>query len=141
VIDYYTTPVLVLENGQMVEKEPLTGTETATFEALEELEAFFTAAGISRIPYRYQGQVSSMSCKTLRYPGHAALMKAMRDLGLMDLEPRQLNGVSVVPREVFIDILGEQLCNPEGEDVVAMRGIVKGTKDGVPKTVSYELVD
>jgi lysine 6-dehydrogenase len=68
-------------------------------------------------------------------------MKAMRDLELMDLEPRQLNGVSVVPREVFIDVLGEQLRNPEGEDVVAMRGIVQGTKDGAPKTVSYELVD
>ena len=77
-----------------------------TFEALGELEAFFTAGGISRMPYRFQGKVSSMSYKTLRYPGHAALMKAMRDLGLMDLEPRQLNGVSVVPREVFIDVLG-----------------------------------
>lgn len=141
VLDYYTTPVLVLENGQVVEKEPLTGTETVTFEALGELEAFFTAGGISRMPYRYQGQVTSMSYKTLRYPGHAALMKAMRDLGLMDLEPRQVSGVSVVPREVFIDILGEQLRNPEGDDLVAMRVIVKGTKGGVPKTVTYELVD
>ena len=52
VLDYYTTPVLVLENGQVVEKEPLTGTETVTFEALGELEAFFTAGGISRMPYR-----------------------------------------------------------------------------------------
>ncbi len=68
-------------------------------------------------------------------------MKAMRDLGLMDLEPRQLSGVPVVPREVLIDILSEQLRSPEGDDLVAMRVIVKGTKEGVPKTVSYELVD
>ena len=140
-LDNYTTPALVLENGEVVEKETLTGTETVTFEALGELEAFFTAGGISRMPYRYQGQVASMSYKTLRYPGHAALMKAMRDLGLMDLEPRQLSGVPVVPRDVFIDILSERLRHPEGDDLVAMRVIVKGTKDGVPTTVSYELVD
>ena len=45
VIDYYTTPVLVLENGQMVEKEPLTGTETVTFEALGELRGVLHGGG------------------------------------------------------------------------------------------------
>ena len=45
------------------------------------LEAFLTAGGVSTMPYEYEGRVASMTYKTLRYPGHAALMRAIRDLG------------------------------------------------------------
>lgn len=142
VLDYYTTPVLVLEDGEVVEKEALTGIERVTFpEPVGELEAFYTAGGISRMPYRYQGQIPSMAYKTLRYPGHAEMMKAMRDLGLMDLEPVDVNGTQVVPRDVFIAAVSPKLRNPDGNDLVAMRVEVQGTKNGAEKTVRYDLVD
>lgn len=141
VLDYYTTPVLVLENGEVEEREALTGVETLHFEGVGELEGFLTAGGISRMPYRYQGSIPDMSYKTLRYPGHAEMMKCMRDLGLMSLEPIDVKGTSVVPRDVFIEAVSPGLRNPAGNDLVAMRVVVKGTKDGAPKTVTYEMVD
>ena len=141
VLDYYTTPVLVLEGGEVVDKEPLTGVETVTFEALGELEAFLTAGGISRMPYRYRGLIPSMSYKTLRYPGHCELMKSMRNLGLMDLDPVEIGGASVVPRDLLIKVLDTKLRKPSGEDLVVMRVVIDGAIDGVSRTVTYEMVD
>jgi lysine 6-dehydrogenase len=142
VLDYYTTPVLVLENGEVVEKEALTGVEPVDFPGpVGRLEAFFTAGGISRMPYRFQGEIASMSYKTLRYPGHAQLMKAIRDLGLVDREPVQVGGCAVSPRELFIEVVSPRLGNPEGDDLVAMRVEVSGTRGGDPATVTYEMID
>ena len=78
VLDYYTTPVLVLEHGEVVEKEALTETETVTFGALGELEAFLTDGGVSRMPYQYQGRVASMAYKTLRWRAHVVGVRAGR---------------------------------------------------------------
>ncbi|MDH5589105.1 MAG: saccharopine dehydrogenase NADP-binding domain-containing protein [Gemmatimonadota bacterium] len=142
VLDYYTTPVLVLEGGEVAEKEALTGLETVEFpEPVGALEAFYTAGGISRMPYRYKGTIPSMAYKTLRYPGHAHLMKGMRDLGLMDLEPVEVDGATMVPRDFFIRTVSPKLRNPEGNDLVAMRVEVSGTKEGSPHTVRYDLID
>ena len=141
VLDYYTTPVLVLEGGEVIDKEPLTGVETVTFEALGELEAFLTAGGISRMPYRYRGLIPSMSYKTLRYPGHCELMKSMRNLGLMDLDPVEIGGASVVPRDLLIKVLDTKLRKPSGKDLVVMRVVIDGAIGGAPRTVTYEMVD
>ncbi|SUZ63159.1 uncharacterized protein METZ01_LOCUS16013 [marine metagenome] len=141
VLDYYTTPVLVLEGGEVIDKEPLTGVETVTFEALGELEAFLTAGGISRMPYRYRGLIPSMSYKTLRYPGHCELMKSMRNLGLMDLDPVEIGGASVVPRNLLIKVLDTKLRKPSGKDLVVMRVVIDGAIDGASRTVTYEMVD
>jgi lysine 6-dehydrogenase len=141
VLDYYSTPVLVLEGGEVVEREPLTAVESVDFAPLGTLEAFLTAGGVSSMPFRYRGEIESMTYKTLRYPGHAYLMKSMRDLGLFDTEPVDVDGVRVSPRDVFIATVGPHLVRPEGRDLVAMRVVVEGTKRGVPSMVTYELLD
>ena len=141
VLDYYTTPVLVLEDGKVIHKEPLTGLEAIEFDGLGELEAFLTAGGISRMPYRYRGLIPSMSYKTLRYPGHCELMKSMKNLGLMDTDPVETRGKSVVPRDLLIKILDTELRKPLGEDLVVMRVVISGILEGMPRTVTYEMVD
>ena len=141
VLDYYTTPVLVLEDGKVIHKEPLTGLEAIEFDGLGELEAFLTAGGISRMPYRYRGLIPSMSYKTLRYPGHCELMKSMKNLGLMDTDPVEIRGKSVVPRDLLIKILDTELRKPLGEDLVVMRVVISGILEGMPRTVTYEMVD
>jgi lysine 6-dehydrogenase len=142
VLDYYTTPVLVLEDGRVAEKEALTEVEAIDFPApLGALEAFLTAGGASRMPYQFEGKIPSMSYKTLRYPGHAHLVKAMRELGLFDSEPVKVHGWMVSPREVFIATVGPHLEDGAGGDIVALRVVVTGVADGKPKTVTYELLD
>jgi lysine 6-dehydrogenase len=142
VLDYYTTPVLKLEEGRVVEREALTEVETLDFgPPLGELEAFLTAGGISRMPYEYEGRVPAMSYKTLRYPGHAALMKAIRDLGLIDDVPLEVDGCSVTPREVFIRTVGPRLTDPDEEDLVVLRVEVRGRAGSEPAHVRFDLLD
>jgi len=142
VLDYYTTLSIVLENGKLVRKQALSEIEPVDFpEPVGVLEAFHTAGGISTMPYRYQGVIPNMEYKTLRYPGHASIMKAIRELGLLSTEPVKVGDCRVSPRDAFIEIVSPRLRNPEGDDLVALRVEVEGTKDGAPKRVVFDLLD
>ncbi|MEZ4424458.1 MAG: saccharopine dehydrogenase C-terminal domain-containing protein [Gemmatimonadota bacterium] len=141
VIDYATTPVLVLQDGKVAEVEPLGDLETVSFDALGDLEAFNTAGGISLMPYRYQGRIDRMVYKTLRYPGNTYLMRAMRDIGLFGHEPIDVDGQTVVPRRAFIAAVTPHLRNPDGDDLVVLRVDIRGTLAGKPALIRYELID
>ena len=106
-----------------------------------ELEAFHTAGGLSTMAFRYEGKIPTMEYKTLRYPGHAHIMEAIRELGLLDLTPVDVKGMKVVPRDVTLAAMGPRLTKPKGRDLVALRVVVEGTKDGEPAERRFELVD
>lgn len=142
VLDYYTTLSIALEEGRVVKKNALSEVEPVAFpDPVGELEAFHTAGGISTMPYRYQGRIPHMEYKTLRYPGHATIMRAIRDLGLLSLEPVKVGEHRVVPRDAFIEIVSPRLRNPDGDDLVALRVEVAGTKDGAKRIITYDLLD
>jgi lysine 6-dehydrogenase len=82
-----------------------------------------------------------MEYKTLRYPGHAAIMESIRELGLLDLEPVEVKGTKVVPRDAFIASVGPRLTKPKGKDLVALRVTVSGTRGGKSTTLTWELID
>ena len=142
VLDYYTTLSWVLRDGHRTQVKALSELEKVRFDApLGELEAFHTAGGLSTMATRYEGQIPTMEYKTLRYPGHAHIMEAIRDLGLLDLEPLDVKGVKVAPRDVAVAAMGPHLQKPAGRDLVALRVIVDGTKAGKPVTHTFQLVD
>jgi lysine 6-dehydrogenase len=142
VLDYYTTLSWVLRNGARHQVRALSEREMVTFAGpVGELEAFHTAGGLSTMPFRYEGKIASMEYKTLRYPGHAHIMEAIRELGLLDLEPVDVKSVKVVPRDLVVAAMGPKLRKPDGKDIVALRVVVTGTKSGVPRTLTWELID
>ena len=142
VLDYYTTLSWVVRDGKRKQVKALSEIEPVQFAApVGELEAFHTAGGLSTMAFRYEGKIPVMEYKTLRYPGHAKIMEAIRELGLLEQEPVDVKGVRVSPRDVAVAAMGPRLTKPKGKDLVALRVTVKGTKDGKPKTMSYELVD
>ena len=142
VLDYYATLSWVLRDGKRHQVRALSEREHVTFgEPLGELEAFHTAGGLSTMPFRYEGKIPTMEYKTLRYPGHAHIMEAIRDLGLLSLDPVDVKGTKVVPRDAVVATIGPKLRKPDGRDLVALRVIVSGTKDGMPRTLSWELID
>lgn len=141
-LDYYTTPSFVLRDGRLTEVEALSEVESVEFGApVGTLEAFHTAGGVSTMPWRLEGEVPTVEYKTLRYPGHADLMRAFRELGLFDLEPVRGRTGEIVPREAFIAIAEPHLRRPDSPDLVAMRVVVGGTRDGRDARVSYRLLD
>lgn len=140
-VDYYTTPSLVMRDGKLSTVDALSELESVRFqEPVGELEAFHTAGGLSTMVYRYAGKIQRMEYKTLRYPGHAAIMRSIRDLGLLGTEAVNVKGQQVIPRDVFAKVAGDVLRKNK-PDLVALRVIVAGTKNGVSSTRSWEVVD
>ncbi|MEP6692067.1 MAG: saccharopine dehydrogenase C-terminal domain-containing protein, partial [Gemmatimonadaceae bacterium] len=142
VLDYYTTLSWVLRDGKRTQVQALSERERVDFPSpVGELEAFHTAGGLSTMAFRYEGRVPSMEYKTLRFPGHAHIMQAIRELGLLELNAVDVKGTKVVPRELFVSAVGPRLTKPTGLDMVALRVIVTGTKNGAPKSIGWELLD
>jgi lysine 6-dehydrogenase len=141
-LDYYTTPSWVLRGGKPVQVEALSELESVDFPPpVGRLEAFHTGGGISTLPFAYEGKVDVMEYKTLRYPGHVAIMHPIRELGLLDNTPIDVKGQQVVPRDAFIASVSPKLHKPKGQDLVALQVQVSGRKDGVAKAVTFRLID
>ena len=141
-LDYYTTPSWVLRGGRPVQVDALSEVEPVEFPSpVGTLEAFHTGGGISTLPFAYQGKIDVMEYKTLRYPGHAAVVRPMRELGLLGNEPIEVKGKKVVPRDVFIAAVHPRLYKPEGRDLVALQVEVTGKKGGKPHAVTFRLID
>ncbi len=142
VLDYYTTLSWVVRDGKRTQVKALSEVEPVRFDApVGELEAFHTAGGLSTMAFRYEGRIPTMEYKTLRYPGHARIMEAIRDLGLLEDQPVEVKGVKVVPRDVAIAQMQPRLTRKDSPDLVALRVAVKGTKGGKPQSHTFELVD
>jgi lysine 6-dehydrogenase len=105
------------------------------------LEAFHTGGGISTLPFAYSGKIDVMEYKTLRYPGHVAIMRPIRELGLLGNEPIEVKGKKVTPRDLFIAAVQPKLHKPEGRDLVALQVHVTGQKNRKPARVSFRLID
>jgi lysine 6-dehydrogenase len=142
VLDYYTTLSWVLRGGKRTQVTALSEIEPVRFDgSVGELEGFHTAGGLSTMAFRYEGKIPTMEYKTLRYPGHAKIMEAIRELGLLELKPVDVKGMKVVPRDLVVAAMGPRLTKPDAYDLVALRVIAEGTKNGKPKKVGWELVD
>ena len=142
VLDYYTTLSWVLRGGERTQVTALSEREPIEFPApVGTLEAFHTAGGLSTMAFRYEGRIPEMEYKTLRYPGHAEVMETIRELGLLDVEPVDVKGVKVAPRDVFVAVVGPKLFKPKGKDLLALRVTVRGTKGGKPAERRFDLVD
>jgi lysine 6-dehydrogenase len=138
-LDYYTTPSWVLRDGKPARVDALSEVETVEFPApVGTLEAFHTGGGISTMPWAYAGKVRTMEYKTLRYRGHVAIMRALRDLGLLDLKPMTVRGVKVAPRDAFIAAVSPKLTKPQGRDLVALRVEVTGATG---RRAAWQLLD
>ncbi len=142
VLDYYTTPSWVVRDGKAQQVEALSEVETVEFpEPVGALEAFHTAGGLSSMAWTHEGRVRTMEYKTLRYPGHAEIMRAIRGLGLLSTEPVRAGSADVVPRDVFIACAEPRLRRPGARDLVALRVEVTGTRNGEMARAGWELID
>jgi len=141
-LDYYTTPSWVLRDGRPVQVDALSEVESVEFPSpVGTLEAFHTGGGISTLPFAYQGKIDVMEYKTLRYPGHAAVVRPIRELGLLANEPIEVKGSKVVPRDVFIAAVSPKLSKPNGRDLVALQVQVSGARQGKATSVTFRLLD
>jgi lysine 6-dehydrogenase len=142
VLDYYTAPSWVLRNGKPTRVEALSEIESVEFPApVGTLEAFHTGGGVSTMPWDFDGKIPTMEYKTLRYPGHAAIIRAIRALGLLDVDPIVVDGATIRPRDLFVALAGPKLRKDDARDLVALKVLVAGSKGGQARMETFELLD
>ncbi len=134
VIEEYTRTARLVENGKIVEKEPLTEIELLDFDKTGTLEAF-NSDGLRSLMFTLKAD--NMVEKTLRYPGYASKIKLLAQNGFFGKEKINVNGKWVAPLEMTSQLLFDKWKLKENEiDITVMRIVVQGVKDG--ENVKYE---
>jgi saccharopine dehydrogenase-like NADP-dependent oxidoreductase len=140
VIEEYTRPARLMENGHIVIRPALSEVEWIHFENLGTLEAFNTD-GLRSLLYTMP-HIKNQKEKTLRYPGHVAIILSLKESGFFNEELMDVNGIKISPLKVTSQILfNEWKLGLEEEELTVMKVILHGEKDGKKKIVEWSLLD
>ena len=139
VLEEYTRPARFVENGKEVIYPALSEVELLDFPGLGTLEAFNTD-GLRSLLHTLA--IPNMREKTMRYPGHANLMRVFRESGFFNQDLLDLGGNLVQPLALTSRLLFDQWKLNEGEeDLTVMQVILKGKKGKDQLIYQYDLVD
>jgi saccharopine dehydrogenase-like NADP-dependent oxidoreductase len=117
VINEYCEPCEAIVEGTLRQVPPLAEHEEFSLDGVT-YEAFNTSGGLGTLCETLQGKVTHLNYKTIRYPGHAAIMKVL----LNDLRLRER-------RHVLKDLL-ENALPVTLQDVVIVFVTVSGQRGG-----------
>ena len=140
VIEEYTRPARIVVNGEIVTKSALTDIEQVEFPHVGALEAFNTDG--LRTLLKTMPHIPHMVEKTLRYPGHAELIKTLQTIGFFSEEPLTEISHYIRPIDVTAHLLKKhwELKKNETEFTV-MRIKISGTEQGQRVAYQYDLHD
>ncbi|WP_343314453.1 saccharopine dehydrogenase family protein [Brucella sp. BE17] len=117
VINEYIEPCEAIVDGALTEVPALEEREEFSLDGVT-YEAFNTSGGLGTLCETLEGKVRTLNYRTIRYPGHVALMKALlNDLGLRHRRD--------VLKDIFENALPTTL-----QDVVVIFVTVSGTRNG-----------
>jgi saccharopine dehydrogenase-like NADP-dependent oxidoreductase len=139
VLEEYTRPARIVENGIEAIRPALSESEFVEFEGVGTLEAFNTDGLRTLIRTT---QVPYMKEKTLRYPGHADAVRILRDCGFLNRESLDVGGASVRPIDVAAKLLFPKWKLGVNEpEFTVMRITLRGKENGTSKEIVYSLFD
>ncbi|MGH7477414.1 MAG: saccharopine dehydrogenase C-terminal domain-containing protein [Longimicrobiales bacterium] len=139
VLEEYTRPARLRRDGRDITLPALSELELIDFPEVGTLEAFNTD-GLRTL--LRTARTPTMAEKTLRYPGHAELMRIFRETGFFDTEPVALEYSRIVPRQLTARLLFDAWRFAEGEeDLTIMRAEVIGRAAGERVRHTFELFD
>lgn len=139
VLREYNIKSAAIKDGERVELEALTLQERFRFDKFGkdvELECAVTPGMPSFVHTR--PELENTYEKTIRWPGHYDTIKEFKKCGMLDLEPVEVGGCEVVPRDVLLKVITPRLKPQKGEtDVCVMWNTAEGIKDGKKITIDY----
>ena len=139
VIEEYTRPARLVENGTVVMKPALSEPELMNFAGIGTLEAFNTDGLRSLI---HTIKAPDMKEKTLRYPGHIEKMKCLRETGFFSHDTIEIKGNQIRPIDLTAKLLFPKWKLKEGDvDITVMKVVVEGKKEGKRIRYTYDLFD
>jgi lysine 6-dehydrogenase len=141
-INEYSGEAEFLRDGRRVEISTLTEVESIEFaEPVGRCEAAVTSGGTSTCPETFEGRLQTYDYKTVRYPGHFAVMRALFGLGCFEEQVELPDGMALRLKDVMQHLFEQRLAFPEVRDITVLRVTVHGRHQGSPRTIQYDLFD
>jgi len=139
VVEEYLRPARFVEGGKEVVRPALSGLERLEVPEVGTLEAFNTD-GLRTLMRTIDAPF--MKEKTLRYPGHAQLMRVFKESGFFNDEPIEINGQWVSPLALSTKLLTEHWkLEPGEEEFTVMKVLVDGQRGEQSVRYRYDLFD
>lgn len=140
VIEEYLRPARFIKDGAVVTKPAMTDEEIMDFPRAGKLEAFNTDGLRSLI--KTMGHIPQLKEKTLRYPGHIKMIKALMASGFFSRDKINVNGNEVSPFDFTLKILfNDWKLNPQDEEFTVLKVIINGIENGKNVIITYDLYD
>jgi len=132
----------IAENGQIKPVPRYSGVEPVFFPGVGECEAWHEGFMPWLLDLKALKGLKLGTQKTVRWPGYAAKVTVLRELGLLSQDPVEVDGVRVVPKKLLDTVLYPHVKLEEGErDITLFRVEAMGEKEGRPRRYKIEMVD
>jgi lysine 6-dehydrogenase len=143
VLREYMVKLNVIKGGEVVEVEAASELERFQFQQFGVDEALECAVTPGMPSFIYsRPELQEFTEKTVRWPGHWEGIQTLKECGLLDLEPVQIEGTSIIPREFLLALIEPRLQPLEGDtDVCVMWNSVTGVKNGKATEIHSYLWD
>ena len=139
VIEEYIRPARLVEHGNVITREALSECTLINLPGVGTLEAF-NSDGLRTLCDTLE--VPFMRERTLRYPGHAELMRSLRAAGFFSEEPIQIDDKKVRPIDMTSKILIESWKYAHGEaDLTVMQVEAEGKLGDEQVRLCWDLLD
>jgi lysine 6-dehydrogenase len=133
---------LIVENGQLKPVPRYSGVETVVFPGVGECEAWHEGfmPWLLELPALKDLRIGTQ--KTVRWPGYAAKVTVLKEMGLLSPEPVSVDGVQMAPKKLLDALLYPRVSLEEGErDITNFRVETVGEKEGRLRRYRIEMVD
>ena len=122
VIEEYIRPARLKEKNKIVTRPAMSEVERMQFDGIGELEAFNTD-GLRSLLFTMP-HIRDMKEKTLRYPGHADLIVALKQAGFFEKKPIKIGNTEITALEFSSSILMKEWKFEPGEKEFTVLKIV-----------------
>lgn len=128
----YDGPCYNLRDGEVAVLDSLSEVQTVDFPPpLGRLEAFCASGTGSTFPWTYRGKLRRFTSRIVRYPGHLAAIRTLKNLGFFSPTPLQVDGCLLAPRRLTETLLEPLLVGDTPiQDVVVVRVHCTGRSSG-----------
>jgi lysine 6-dehydrogenase len=131
-----------VENGKLASVPRYSGVEPVAFDGLGELEAWHEGFMPWLLDLKCMTNLKRGTQKTIRWPGYAAKATFLKDAGLLNAEPIEVDGVRVSPKRVLDAVLESAVRMSDADrDITLLRVDVVGRSDNRPRALRAEMVD
>jgi lysine 6-dehydrogenase len=135
VLREYMVKVRILQQGKIAEVEATSGRESFRFQECGKDEMLECAVTPGMPSFLYtRGSLKNFAEKTIRWPGHWQAIDALKECGLLDLQPVSFAGGTVRPRDFFLRLIEPRLRPLPGDEDIC---VMWNTAAGIEKRADY----